>query len=130
MISANVSLNAVPTTDARFMARYSCTFSIHANSAEALRQELGKTLRACNFEIIYDDDDYMVGREVPGGVSHAKLVTLEALIHRNHQTSEDGIKMDCILKNEELPLKRDNHCRRVFDSFTQTVKTQTPWQLR
>ncbi len=111
------------------MARYSCSFSSR-NPIEILLNHLGEALRSCDIEIIYRNNEYVVGREKPGNVAFTKLVTVEALIDYQGVTSSKEVHLNCILKNEELPLKQDNHCRRVFDTVKRKIESQTPWQLQ
>ncbi|MEM8637560.1 MAG: hypothetical protein AAGG51_01895 [Cyanobacteria bacterium P01_G01_bin.54] len=109
------------------MARYSCSF-YSPQSTGALRNHLSQALQACNIEVIHDDPEYLVGREMPGHVSFAKLVVIEALVDKPEQGRGQS-KINCVLKNEELPLSRDNHCRQMFDSFKRAVQDRTSWQL-
>ncbi|MGB0562515.1 MAG: hypothetical protein ACPGVO_12045 [Spirulinaceae cyanobacterium] len=89
---------------------------------------MSQALQACNFEVIHDDPEYVVGRELPGGVSFSQLVVIEALVDKPEQGRGQS-KINFVLKNEELPLRRDNHCRRMFDNFKQAVQDRTAWQL-
>lgn len=109
------------------MARYSCSFSSD-QSCTPLKNQLGHTFKACNFEIIYDDPVYLVGREVPGQVAFNRLVVVEALIDQP-KSNQGALKINCVVKNEELPLNQDNHCRRMFDAFKRTVQERTSWKL-
>jgi hypothetical protein len=108
------------------MARYSYSFNVPL-PLDQFFPVLGEILRACNFEIIYDTHDYLMGREIPGRVSFPKLVTVEALVDKQ-PTNSDGIRMNCVIKNEELPLKNNNHCRQMFDAVKQAIQetTNTP----
>ncbi len=110
------------------MARYICAFSADA-PRERLLPSLSEILQACNFEIIYDTDDYMVGREIPGRVAFAKLVTVEALVDKTRTTARNA-RMNFVIKNEELPLQDDNHCRQMFDVVTRAIQENTTWQLQ
>ncbi|NJK99528.1 MAG: hypothetical protein HC910_02805 [Spirulinaceae cyanobacterium SM2_1_0] len=109
------------------MARYICAFSANA-PRERLLLSLSEVLQACNFEIIYDTGDYMMGREIPGRVSFAKLVTVEALVDKT-KTNARNARMNFVVKNEELPLQNDNHCRQMFDVVKQAIQENTGWQL-
>jgi hypothetical protein len=110
------------------MARYTCRFSIPADPAK-LRKSLCDVMKACNMEIIYEIEDYIMGRENPGDVAFAKLVTTEILIDITIATANSvGIKL--VVKNEELPLKVQNHCQQVFQKIQQSIADQHPdWQL-
>jgi hypothetical protein len=111
-----------------YMARYTCRFSIPADHGK-IRKPLCDLMKACNMEIIYEIEDYIMGRENPGGVSFAKLVTTEILIDITIATADSvGIKL--VVKNEELPLKVNNHCQQVFQEIqTEVVKRHADWIL-
>ncbi len=109
------------------MARYICSFTV-AVSLDNLLPSLSEVLRACNFEVIYDTGDYLMGREVPGQVSFSKLVTAEVLIDRTTATTE-GVRLNLVIKNEELPLQHDNHCRQMFNDLQQAIVDSGQWQL-
>jgi hypothetical protein len=109
------------------MARYTSLFTV-AVSLDRLRQLLTDILESCNFNVIYDTDDYLVAREVPGRVSFAKLVTVEVLIDR-FSASDAEVRMNFVVKNEELPLNTDNHCRRMFNLVNRAVAESHQWHL-
>lgn len=109
------------------MARYTSLFTI-AVSIDSLRLLLADLLQSCQFDIIYDSGDYLVARETPGRVSYAKLVTVEVLIDR-FPTTENEVRMNFVVKNEELPLKVDNHCRQVFNQVNQAIAENRQWHL-
>lgn len=69
-----------------------------------------------------------MAREVPGGMAFSKLVTVEVLIDRNLAT-EDEVRMNVVMKNEELPLHFDNHCRQMFDLLSEAIAENRYWQL-
>jgi hypothetical protein len=110
------------------MARYTCRFSIPADHGK-IRKPLCDLMKACNMEIIYEIEDYIMGREIPGGVPFAKLVTTEILIDITIATANSvGIKL--VVKNEELPLKVNNHCQQVFQEVQdEVVKRHPDWIL-
>lgn len=109
------------------MARYTSLFTV-AVSLDRLRQVLIDLLESCNFRVIYNTEDYLVAREIPGGVTYSKLVTVEVLIDRFH-TSDSEVRMNFLVKNEELPLKTDNHCRQVFNCVNQAIVDSRQWHL-
>ncbi|OLP15961.1 hypothetical protein BST81_23145 [Leptolyngbya sp. 'hensonii'] len=109
------------------MARYTCLFTVAA-PVKSLPSLLSKTLESCNLDVIYDTGDYMMAREIPGHVSYAKLVTVEVLIDKT-TASDAGIRMNFVVKNEELPLQVENHCRKIFDLVNQAVIENDHWQL-
>jgi hypothetical protein len=109
------------------MARYTCSFTV-AVSLEYLQQSLIEVLQSCNFDIIYDTGDYLMAREIPGHVAFAKLVTVEVLIDKSTATAQE-VRMSFVIKNEELPLQVDNHCRQMFDMVQEAVAENRHWQL-
>lgn len=109
------------------MARYTCLVTVEA-SESGIKQPLGQTLESCNFDIIYETGDYLVAREVPGSVAYSKLVTVEVLIDETPQ-EERGVRMNFVMKNEELPLHSNNHCRQMFDRVNQAIAENNQWQL-
>ncbi|AFZ21092.1 hypothetical protein H6F96_29145 [Microcoleus sp. FACHB-53] len=109
------------------MARYTCSFTV-AISFEYLQSSLIELLQSCNFDIIYDTGDYIMAREFPGRVSFAKLVTVEVLIDKSTATSQE-VRMNFVIKNEELPLQVDNHCHQMFNMVQEAVAENRYWQL-
>jgi hypothetical protein len=109
------------------MARYTCSFIV-AVSLDHLQESLIEVLQSCNFDIIYDTGDYIMAREIPGRVAFAKLVTVEVLIDKSTATAQE-VRMNFVIKNEELPLHLDNHCRQMFDMVQEAVAENRHWQL-
>ena len=111
------------------MARYTCSFIVQL-SLEEIQTTLINILESCNFEIIYKTDtgDYLMARENPGQVSFAKLVTVEVLIDTT-PIIDDEVRLDFVVKNEELPLQFNNHCRQMFDIVLQVIIDNQQWQL-
>jgi hypothetical protein len=79
-------------------------------------------------DVIYSTEDYLVAREVPGHVTFAKLVTVEVLIDR-FSTPETEVRMNFVVKNEELPLQSNNHCRDMFNLVNRAVLENRQWHL-
>ncbi len=80
-------------------------------------------------EIIYEIEDYIMGREIPGNVAFAKLATTEILIDTTVAT-ETSVGIQVVVKNEELPLKVNNHCQQIFNSLLGKIADRYPdWQL-
>ena len=69
-----------------------------------------------------------MAREIPGRVAFAKLVTVEVLIDKSTATSQE-VRMNFVIKNEELPLQVDNHCHQMFDMVQEAVAENRYWQL-
>ncbi|HEY9607938.1 hypothetical protein [Allocoleopsis sp.] len=109
------------------MARYTCSFTV-AVSLDDLQPSLVELLQSCNFDIIYDTGDYVMAREIPGRVAFAKLVTVEVLIDKSTATSQE-VRMNFVIKNEELPLQVDNHCHQMFDMVQEAVAENRYWHL-
>jgi hypothetical protein len=109
------------------MARYTCSVIVQL-SLEQLQISLIEMLKSCNLDILYDSSDYVMAREKPGKVSFAKLVTVEVLIDRTTAT-EEGVKMHFVVKNEELPLQVENHCKKIFDIVQQAIVSDRQWQI-
>ena len=109
------------------MARYT-GFFIVAVPVERLRHLLVEILETCNLNIIYDTGDYIMARELPGQVSIAKLVTVEVSIDRN-TVNHSGIRMDFVVKNEELPFQANNHCRQMFEFLSRLIIDNRQWKL-
>ncbi|PSO48443.1 MAG: hypothetical protein BRC33_09670 [Cyanobacteria bacterium SW_9_44_58] len=109
------------------MARYTCTFSV-AIPLERLQESLVEILESCYLEIIYDTGEYMMAREFPDRAPFPKLVTVEVLIDRT-TASDDQVRMNLVMKNEELPLHTNNHCRQMFDLLEKALVEYSQWEL-
>jgi hypothetical protein len=110
------------------MARYTGLFVVTA-PFEHLRQLLTDVLMSCNLDIIYDRKEYLMAREIPGQVSFSQLVTIEVAIDVPDNSFED-IRMKFVVKNEELPLRRNNHCYQMFQTLNKAISDYQYWQLR
>ncbi len=105
------------------MARYTSLYKSVAPSTN-VKEFLFNMLRSCDFDVIYDREDYLFAREVPGSVGYSKLVTVEVLIDQPLAVptqSDTELQMNFVVKNEELPLKVDNHCRQKFNLVHEAV---------
>lgn len=101
------------------MARYTNFFMTGAPKEE-VHQGLVSALEGCGLDLVYQDPVYIVAKEKPGQVSFAQLTTVELLL--NPPTIETGgAKIDLVVKNEELPLRQQNHCREVFTQVNQAI---------
>ncbi|GCL40166.1 hypothetical protein SR1949_53000 [Sphaerospermopsis reniformis] len=109
------------------MARYTCSFLVSVAS-DYLQPLLIELLQYCDLEIQYYTPDYIMAREIPGNVSFSKLVIVEVLIDKSTATDEET-RMNIVIKNEELPLRLDNHCRQVFDFVRQQIEHSRNWHL-
>jgi hypothetical protein len=108
------------------MSRYVCHFSVNLSSQQ-VRSPLKKLVEACGLETIHEVEDYLMAREIPGRVSFARLVTAEVLIDVTNATQET-VKLSFVVKNEELPLNSNNHCRQVFDALRLAIAHHYDWQ--
>jgi hypothetical protein len=109
------------------MARYTCSITITV-PLDRLQNLLIDVLKSCNFDIIYNTGDYLMAREIPGQVSFAKLVTVEVLIDKSMATAHE-VRMNFVIKNEELPLQVDNHCHQVSEKVQQAIAENSNWRL-
>ncbi|MGB7084107.1 MAG: hypothetical protein WBD47_01030 [Phormidesmis sp.] len=101
------------------MARYTNCF-VTGSSQANIKQVLVTVLEACNLSLIYQDPIFIVAKERPGRVSLSQLATVELLI--NPPTAgNSGSKIDLVVKNEELPLRRQNHCQQLFEQVNQAI---------
>ena len=109
------------------MARYT-GFFIVAVPIDRHRQSLIEILESCNLDIIYNTGDSVMAREVQGQVSIPKLVTAEVLIEKN-TASDSEVRMNFVIKNEELPLQTNNHCRQMFELVSHSIMKNNNWRL-
>ncbi|WP_204140676.1 hypothetical protein [Halomicronema sp. CCY15110] len=101
------------------MARYTTLFRA-ASSLAQIRQRVADTLASCDLTLIYENDEYLVAKEKPGGVKPDLLATVEVLINPPTM-AEPATRVDVIVQNEELPLRRDNHCYQIFEVVNQAI---------
>jgi hypothetical protein len=109
------------------MARYTCSFIVSV-PIDHLQPLLIELLQDCTLDVQYYTRDYIMAREIPGSVSFSKLVTVEILIDKSTAT-ETETRMSIVIKNEELPLQLDNHCRQMFDYIKQAIEDSRHWHL-
>ncbi|MBW4442668.1 MAG: hypothetical protein KME10_15815 [Plectolyngbya sp. WJT66-NPBG17] len=109
------------------MARYTCLFTVGV-PVQNLQPLLNQTLKSCNLDVIYATEDYMMAREIPGKVSFPKLVTVEVLIDKTTATDRET-RMNFVVKNEELPLQVENHCRKMYTLVNQAISENQGWNL-
>ena len=101
------------------MARYTTLFRAMSSLAH-IRARVADTLESCDLNLIYENEEYLVAKEKPGGVKHNCLATVEVLINPP-TVSEPSTRIDLIVQNQELPLKKDNHCYRLFETVHQAI---------
>ena len=107
------------------MSRYICDFLVNLSPAH-VRSPLKKLLADCGLEIVSDLEDYLMAREIPGRVSFARLVTAEVFIVT--KATQSAVNLSFVIKNEQLPLNFNNHCRQVFDLLRLTIAHSDDWQ--
>jgi hypothetical protein len=108
------------------MSRYVCHFLVNLSPVN-VRFPLKKLFEACGMETIYEIDDYLMAREIPGQVKFSRLVTAEVLIDITDAT-QSSVKLSFVVKNEELPLIANNHCRQVFDLLRVAISHNYDWE--
>jgi ribosome-associated translation inhibitor RaiA len=109
------------------MSRYICSYRVKVAPGQ-LYPLLIEVLESCNFEITYEMHDYLMARENPGKTTFSKLVTVEVLVDSTTAT-EDEIQVNLVVKNDELPLQRDNHCHQLFALIQQAIAENQQWKL-
>ena len=101
------------------MARYTTLIKAERSHGQ-VRQTLADVLAACELDLVYANDDYLVAKERPHRVHFNCLSTVEILI--NPPTLENPeTRVNLVVHNQELPLKRDNHCQRLFSTVNQAI---------
>lgn len=101
------------------MARYTNFFMTGASSEE-INHALVGAIKTCDLDLVYEDPVCIVAKEKPGHVAFSQLATIELLI--SPPTVENGgSKIDLVVKNEELPLRAQNHCKEVFSQINQAI---------
>ena len=108
------------------MSRYVCHFLVNL-SPQHVRLPLKMLFEACGMDTMYETDDYVMAREIPGQVIFTKLVTSEVSIDVSG-TDPDLVKLSFLVKNEELPLNPNNHCRRIFDLLRVAIAHNYDWE--
>lgn len=109
------------------MARYTHDLTVAVPLGQ-LYEQITAVLKACNFEILYFKEDYVIAREIPGNVSFSKLVTIEVLVDSTRATAEQT-HLSVVVKNEELPLQANNHCYQIYQKLNQAILENKGWHL-
>jgi hypothetical protein len=110
------------------MARYTHLLTV-AVSPSRLRQQLVETLETCHLEVVHVTPEYVMAREIPHtGITFPQLVTVEVLV--DHTTaSETETQCTFVIKNEELPLKSNNHCFQMYEKVSEALAENENWHL-
>jgi hypothetical protein len=107
------------------MARYSLLTI--ATPAPDVHQVLIDLLKDCTLELIYDTGDYVMAREIPNSIPFAQLVTAEVLIDKTNATATE-LRMEFVIKNEELPLQSNNHCHQMHGQIKEKLSDKG-WKI-
>jgi len=103
------------------MARYTHLLTLPEPTLDpGLGDAIVRTLEACGLSMVYANKDYFVAKEKPGQVTFSQLTTVEVMIILPNSMAE-ATKLNLVVKNEELPLQRNNHCQRVFETVSQAM---------
>ncbi len=78
-------------------------------------------------DTMYETDDYVMAREIPGKIIFTKLVTSEVSIDVSG-ANPDLVRLSFLVKNEELPLNPNNHCRQIFDLLRVAIAHNYDWE--
>ncbi|NER07036.1 MAG: hypothetical protein F6K17_32860 [Okeania sp. SIO3C4] len=108
------------------MARYTDIFTV-AVDVENLQLILTDILNSCGFEVVYIQGNYLMASEAHGQVIFSQLVTLD--INVGIATTTEKIRINIVARNEEIPLKSDNHCRQKFDLLSQSIIENPNWEF-
>jgi hypothetical protein len=108
------------------MSRYVCHFLVNL-SPQHVRLPLKMLFEACGMDMMYETDDYVMAREIPGQIIFTKLVTSEVSIDVSG-TDPNMVKLSFLVKNEELPLNPNNHCRQIFDLLRVAIAHNYDWE--
>jgi hypothetical protein len=108
------------------MSRYVCHFLVNL-APQHVRSSLKQLFEACKMDAIYETNDYLMAREIPGRVIFTKLVSAEVLIDVT-TAAQSAVRLSFVVKNEELPLNPHNHCREVFDLLRLTIAQNYDWE--
>jgi hypothetical protein len=109
------------------MARYTQNFVV-TTDPDDIHNAVAKLLSACSLSVSYVTADYIMAQEKSDQVNFSKLVTVEVLIHQP-SLKNNSIKLTCITKNGELPLRLGNHCQKMSELVNQAFVGSKAWQL-
>ncbi len=108
------------------MARYTCSYIVNL-SLEEMKTCLKDIFTNCNCNLLYDTSDYFMARETPGQIHFSRLVTIEVLPDNLNQPNQ--LRLNFVVKNEELPLQVNNHCHQIFDLMQRIIAENYQWEL-
>ncbi|NEP42291.1 MULTISPECIES: hypothetical protein [Okeania] len=108
------------------MARYTGLFTV-AVDVENIQLILTDILSYCGFEVVYIRGNYLMASEVHGQVIFSQLITIE--INVAIATNTEKTRINIVVRNEEIPLKSDNHCRQKFDLLSKSIIENPNWEF-
>ncbi len=109
------------------MARYTHDLTV-AVPLSQFYEQVKAVLSACNFEVLYFKEDFVVARESPGNIPFSRLVTVEIFVDSTRATP-DVTRLNVVVKNEELPLQANNHCYQMYEKLNQAIAENKGWSL-
>ena len=109
------------------MARYTSFYRV-ACDPDRLGLLLVEILQSCNFEILYERDDYILAREISSEVPFSKLVKVEVTLTKKYKYDEE-VRMNVVVNTDALPLHADNHCRQMFDFVSEVIQDTRQWEI-
>jgi hypothetical protein len=109
------------------MARYTQIYEI-TTDPQHIRDAVVDTLNTCSLSVSYVTSDYVKAQEKSGEISFSKLVSVEVLIHQPSPES-NSVKLTCITKNGELPLRLGNHCQSMFETVDRAFNLSPAWKI-
>jgi len=128
--SCTNSLNRVfpklKSLNSSLMARYINLFH-SPDPPLTLQQTISKILRSCDLDLVYETTDYLVAQEKPGQVSYSQVTRVEVLISAP-TLEQRQTRIDLVVKNEELPLRMNNHCQQIFELVNRAIAEIESWQ--
>lgn len=114
-------------TQSLSMARYTHDLTV-AVPLSQFYEQVKEVLKACNFEVLYFKEDFVIAREMPGNIPFSRLVTVEILVDSTRATQETT-HLNVVVKNEELPLQANNHCYQMYEKLNQAIADNKGWNL-
>jgi hypothetical protein len=109
------------------MARYTCSYTVTV-PLEEIKDNLKDIFTNCNCSLVYDTADYLMARENQGNIHFSRLVTIEVL--PDVLKEPNHLRLDFVVKNEELPLQLNNHCQQIFNLLQQVIAENYQWELQ
>lgn len=109
------------------MARYTSFYRV-ACDPNRLGLLVAEILESCNFQLLYQSDDYIMAREMSAEVRFSKLVTVEVTLTKKYKYDEE-VRMNVVVKTDALPLHADNHCRQMFDVVCEVIQDTRQWEI-